>query len=109
MLTDSRLIAESVGRMKWRAGTWWVAAGVAAGVVFGPGAVEWVALSMKQRRLARRVEALSIRPQQLQEERARLESDDAYVEGLIRSTFKVARRGEYVVPLSEEPPRKAAE
>jgi cell division protein FtsB len=63
--------------------------------------VDWIKLSLTQRRLTHRLEALSARRQQLRDEQRRLESDDAYVEGLFRSTFKLARPGEYVIDIQE--------
>ena len=67
--------------------------------VFGPGAYQWVRLSLEQRQLDRQLAALTAEQERLTKEQARLESDPAYVEGLIRSTFKLSRPGEYVVPL----------
>jgi len=68
-------------------------------VLFGPGLVELVRLSLLERRLDRELARLSAEHERLVRERARLESDPTYVEGLIRSTFKLAKPGEYVIPL----------
>ena len=68
-------------------------------VLFGPGLYEWARLSLAQWRLDRRLTELSQRHDALTQERQRLESDPSYVEGLIRSTFKVAEKGELVIPL----------
>ena len=68
-------------------------------VCFGPGAFQLTRLSWKQHVLARKQRALEAARQQLATERERLTSDPVYVEGLIRSTFKVAKPGELVVPL----------
>ena len=87
--------------MKRGARHWWLLAALGAAVVAGPGTVEWVRLALAQRRLDRQLEALSARRRQLRDEQRRLESDDAYVEGLFRSTFKVARPGEYVIPAED--------
>ena len=76
-----------------------MAAVLVGAVVFGPGAYQWVRLSVEQRRLDRRLAALSAEHERLTHEQARLESDPAYVEGLIRSTFKLSQPGELVVPL----------
>ena len=72
---------------------------VLAAILFGPGAYQWVRLSVEQRRLDRRLAALSAEQARLTIEQGRLESDSAYVEGLIRSTFKLSQPGELVVPL----------
>ena len=71
-------------------------------LLFGPGLYQLIRLSLVQRRLDRQLADLSVRHEQLLTEQARLQSDPTYVEGLIRSTFKVARPGEYVIPLDEE-------
>lgn len=81
--------------------SWLIAAGVAGSALFGPGLYELARLSLRQWRLDRRLAELSGRREQLTQERDRLQSDPAYVEGLIRSTFKVARPGELVVPLDD--------
>ena len=70
--------------------------------LLGPGLVEWVRLSIRQRQLDRQIARLFAQQEQLQHERERLESDPTYVEGLIRSTFKLAQPGEYVVPLDSK-------
>ena len=49
---------------------------------------------------------LKAQHERLSAEQARLASDPTYVEGLIRTTFKVAQPGEYVVPL--EDPKKTS-
>ncbi|MBI4342610.1 MAG: septum formation initiator family protein [Candidatus Omnitrophica bacterium] len=67
--------------------------------VFGPGAYQWGQLSLEQRRLDRQLAALTAEQERLTREQQRLESDAAYVEGLIRSTFKLSQPGELVVPL----------
>ena len=40
---------------------------------------------------------------QLAQEQVRFQLDPTYVEGLIRSTFKFAQPGEYVIPLESRP------
>jgi cell division protein FtsB len=75
---------------------------VAALVLFGPGAVQWLQLEWRQRRLDRQLAELQAKQQQLIAEEARLRSDPAYVEGLIRTTFKYAKPGELVIPLEAD-------
>ena len=75
-------------------------------VLFGPGAYHLVRLALEQRRLDRRLATLAVQRERLTQEEKRLLSDPTYVEGLIRSTFKLARPGEYVVPL--DAPREKA-
>ena len=79
---------------------WLLSLAVVGLILFGPGLVELVRLSFAQRRLDRRLAALAERQERLAQEQQRLETDEAYVEGLIRTTFKWAKSGEYVVPLA---------
>ena len=81
-------------RTRWVSGL-----ALAAAILFGPGLYEYVRLSVLQWRLDRRLAVLSAEHDRLTKEHARLQSDATYVEGLIRSTFKWSRPGEYVVPL----------
>ena len=85
---------------------WIVPASLAALVVFGPGTYQLVRLSLIQWRLDRRLAELSADQARLREEQAKLQSDPTYVEGLIRSTFKLAQPGEYVIPLDADPSRR---
>ncbi len=85
-------------RTRWIAGL-----GLLALVLFGPGLSHLVRLSLVERRLDRRLAALAARRNELTQEQQRLESDPAYVEGLIRSTFKLAQPGELVIPLDSNP------
>ena len=71
-----------------------------AGLLFGPGIVDTVRLSLEERRLDQRLARLTGERQRLVQEQARLEQDPTYIEGLIRSTFKLAKPGELVIPLS---------
>jgi len=80
-------------------------AGLLALALFGPGAAELARLSLRQRALDRRLAELAAEQARLSKERERLTSDPAYVEGLIRSTFKLAKPGEVVIPIGEEPSR----
>ena len=81
---------------------WLVSVGVLALLLFGPGAVWLVRMEIKQRELDRQLAQLKARREQLAAEEARLRSDPAYVEGLIRTTFKVARPDELVIPIDAE-------
>ena len=83
--------------------TLWLVCGVAALAVFGPGLVELAQSSFAQRRLDRRLARLNAEQEQLTREQARLTDDPTYVEGMIRSTFKWAQKGEYVIPLDAPP------
>ena len=80
---------------------WVIGLSLAVGLLFGPGLTQQAWLAMKQWRLDRRLEVLKARQERLLAEQARLQTDPTYVEGLIRTTFKVARPGEYVVPLED--------
>ena len=75
-------------------------------ILFGPGVYELVRLSAMQRQLDCKLAALAAEQGRLTQEQERLQSDPAYVEGLIRSTFKVAKPGEYVIPLDADPSRR---
>ena len=68
-------------------------------VLVGPAGYDWARLSLMQHRLDRRLAALAAERQRLLDEQQRLEHEPAYLEGLIRSTFKVAQPNEYVIPL----------
>ena len=70
-----------------------------AAVLFGPGLAHWAWLSWRERALERRLRELDALRQSLADEQQRLTGDPTYVEGVIRSTFKVAKPGEVVVPL----------
>ena len=85
---------------------WIVGVSVAGLLLFGPGLYEWARLALLQRRLDRRLAELAAQQEQLTQEHQRLHSDPTYVEGLIRTTFKLARPGEYVIPLEPEPARR---
>jgi len=75
----------------------------AAALLFGPGLYELVRLHVRQRALDRQLAALAGQQAALEEERERFASDPVYVEGLIRTTFKLARKGELVLPIDDEP------
>ncbi|MBI4003544.1 MAG: septum formation initiator family protein [Candidatus Omnitrophica bacterium] len=78
---------------------WFIGVGALALILFGPGAVWLIRMEFKQRRLDRQLAELKATREQLAAEEARLRSDPAYVEGLIRTTFKFAKPGELVIPL----------
>ena len=84
---------------------WLLGISVAALALFGPGAIELLRLSIRQHRLDRRLAVLKAEHEQLTQEQARLQSDPTYLEGLIRSTFKVSQPSEYVIPLDSDHPR----
>ena len=86
---------------------WLVGVGLAALVLFGPGAVWLIRMEFKQRRLDRELARLKTKQEQLAAEETRLRSDPADVEGLIRTTFKFAKPDELVIPLEEGPHAKA--
>lgn len=80
----------------WRVGL------IAVLVVFGPGAIQLAWLSFRQYRLDRKLHQLQALHEHLVKEHDRLTADPVYVEGLIRSTFKMSKPGELVVPLASE-------
>jgi len=82
--------------------SWLIAIGALLLVLFGPGTYQLIRLSLMQRALDRQLAALSAEQARLQQETERLQHDPAYVEGLIRSTFKVTQPGEYVVSLPDD-------
>ena len=75
-------------------------------IVFGPGLYQLLRLTWTQWRLDRQLSRLSIQQEQLRAEQARLQSDPVYIEGRIRSTFKVAQPGEVVIPLESKKIRR---
>ena len=78
---------------------WLRPVGLIAVLALGPGLVELAWLSIRQRQLDRRLEALTRERERLEHEHAQLTSDPVYVEGLIRTTFKYAKPNEYAVQL----------
>ncbi len=74
---------------------------LAVALIFGPGAVQWLRLRWRERVLDRRLRELEVTHQRLTDQQQRLASDPIYVEDLIRSTFKMSKPGELVVPLSD--------
>ena len=77
----------------------WVAGLITLAAIFGPGLIQLARLSWEQRRLDRQLAQLSADHERLAQEERRLQTDPTYVEGLIRTTFKLAKPGELVIPL----------
>ena len=78
---------------------------VGALVLFGPGAMHVLRLSLEQHHLDRTLAEVSVQHDALRQEQTRLQSDPTYVEGLIRTTFKWAKPDEYVIPLDSQDSR----
>ena len=74
-------------------------------VSFGPGMIQLSRMSWQRYELQHRLHALQAQQQELTAEQQQLMSNPVYVEGLIRSTFKVAQPDELVVPLNDRPSR----
>ena len=74
---------------------------VVLGLLFGPNTYQLIRLYWRERQLDHRLATLSAEQDRLVKEHQRLASDPTYVEGLIRSTFKVAQPGEIVIPLDD--------
>ncbi len=70
-----------------------------AALALGPGAVQQAVIACKQRKMDHKLAALQRSHEQLLHEHAQLLSNPTYVEGLMRSTFKVAKRDEFVVTI----------
>ena len=85
---------------KWR--RWAAPVGILAALIFGPGFYQMVRLAMMEWRLDRRLAALAGEQDARTQEHERLTKDATYVEGLIRTTFKVAKPGEYVIALPKQ-------
>ena len=84
-------------RTRWRLGV-----SLLGFVLFGPGAVWLIRMEIKQRQLDRQLAQLKAKREQLVAEEERLRSDPAYIEGLVRTTFKYARPDELVIPLDQD-------
>ena len=78
---------------------WLIAIGMIGLLIFGPGTYQLISLSIREHRLDRRLSELEAERERLTAQESRLRNDPAYVEGLIRTTFKVSKPGEYVIPL----------
>ncbi len=81
-----------------------IGAGLLGLLVFGPILFQLLHLTIAQWRVEREQQRLAAERERLLRERERLTSDPVYVEGLIRSTFKLAKPTEYVIPV--EPSRE---
>ncbi len=79
--------------------------GIVALVLFGPGLVELTRLSIREHSMDRQLAQLAAEHDRLTQKQDRLQHDATYVEGLIRSTFKWAQKGETVVLLDDESSR----
>ena len=82
--------------------TWLLGLSASGAIIFGPGLVQQTQLALRQRAVTRELKRLEAAHQALLEERRHLTSDPVYVEDLVRSTFKVAKPGELVVPLDDD-------
>ena len=78
---------------------WFIPIVILAGLLWGPGIIQWARLTLRQYRLDQQLTTLHRDYDELLAERERLQTDAIYVEGLIRTTFKQARKGELVIPL----------
>ncbi len=74
--------------------------------VFGPGLYEWIRLSLQQRQLDQRLTELTREHERLTALEQQLRNDPTYVEGLIRTTFKVSQPGEIIIPLDGSSPSR---
>jgi len=87
---------------------WLVWLSAAGTVLFGPGLIQQIQLAVRRHAVAQERARLEASHQALLEERQRLTSDPVYVEDRVRSTFKVAKPGELVVPLDSDEPSSAS-
>lgn len=71
-------------------------------VVFLPDA--WHAWQLRNTRVEvdQRLESMDSEFKKYQEQKHRLLSDETYIEGLVRSTFKLARPDEVVIPIRDD-------
>ena len=74
---------------------------VAAALILGPTLMQLAIMYWNDWRLSRQLQRRQASYESLKREQERLRTDPVYVEGLTRSTFKVAQPGELVVPLSD--------
>ena len=72
---------------------------VVAILAFGPGLLHLLHVSWQQRVADRKLRKLEAAHRALVSEQERLTNDPVYVEELARSTFKVSKPGELVVPI----------
>ncbi len=74
-------------------------AGAVGLILFGQILAQLAQFSIQRWQVDRQQKRLDADREQVLQERARLTEDPVYVEGLIRSTFKLAKPTEYVVPI----------
>ena len=86
-----------------------IAIGVLGVLLFGSGLFNLAVLSFKNRREEAKIKRLEAQYEKLIDERDRLKNDPTYVEDLARSTFKVAKPGEIVVPIEPETRKKSSQ
>ena len=87
---------------------WIIGLSAAGALVFGSGLIQQIQLAIRRHAVSRDVKRLEATHQALLEERRRLTSDPVYLEDRVRSTFKVAKPGELVVPLDSDEPSSAS-
>ena len=93
------------GRLKrWLASSRVRLLALAAAAILGPTLLQLAVMYWRDQRLTRQLQRRQASYESLQREQERLRTDPVYVEGLTRTTFKVAKPGELVVPLSDERP-----
>ena len=71
-------------------------------VALGPGLAHQLWIAWHTRQSDRRIDQLQETTTVLQTEQQRLQHDPVYLEGVIRSTFKVSKPNEVVVPLDRD-------
>ncbi len=86
----------------WKIRTPWLVGLLLGAVACGPGLFSLAWFSWKEHEMARQVRALTRQHDELAQEHERLTADPVYVEGLARSTFKLAKPGELVIPIASE-------
>ncbi len=74
---------------------------IVAAAILGPALIQLAVMYWSDWRLNRQLQRRQASYDSLKAEQARLRTDPVYVEGLTRTTLKVARPGELVVPLSD--------
>ena len=88
--------------------SWLRAVAVIAILAFGPGLLHLLQISWQQRAMDRKLRRLEAAHRALVSEQDRFTNDPVYVEELARSTFKVAKPGELVVPIDSARPERRA-
>ena len=85
---------------------WIRVAAVIAILAFGPGLLHLLQISWQQHAADHRLHRLEATHRALVSEQEHLTNDPVYVEELARSTFKVAKPGELVVPIDSARPER---